>query len=192
MAKPNVKQQLVTSSLDLLHSKGFNATSVQDITDAAGVPKGSFYNHFASKDALGLEVLQRYIDVASQVSALLQDDALPARERISNYYTEMSRWNAAGSFERGCLLGNFSTELSQQIPAIRVQLQHAYDGTRALLESAIADGQRAGDIGTALPAGELAAFIVDAWQGAVLRSKTEQNAVPLERFIHIVLTRILA
>ena len=180
MAKPNVKQQLVTSSLNLLHSKGFNATSVQDITDAAGVPKGSFYNHFASKDALGLEVLQRYIDVASQVSALLQDDALPARERIRNYYTEMSRWNAAGAFERGCLLGNFSTELSQQIPAIRVQLQHAYDGTRALLESVIADGQRTGDIGTALPPGELAAFIVDAWQGAVLRSKTEQNAVPLE------------
>jgi TetR/AcrR family transcriptional regulator, transcriptional repressor for nem operon len=192
MAKPNVKQQLVTSSLNLLHSKGFNATSVQDITDAAGVPKGSFYNHFASKDALGLEVLQRYIDVASQVSALLQDDALPARERIRNYYTEMCRWNAAGAFERGCLLGNFSTELSQQIPAIRVQLQQAYDGTRALLEGAIADGQRTGDIGTALPASELAAFIVDAWQGAVLRSKTEQNAVPLDRFIHIVLTRILA
>jgi len=192
MAKPNVKQQLVTASLDLLHSKGFNATSVQDITDAAGVPKGSFYNHFASKDALGLEVLQRYVDVASQVSALLQDGTLPARERIRNYYTEMCRWNAAGAFERGCLLGNFSTELSQQIPAIRVQLQQAYDGTRALLEGAIADGQRTGDIGRALPASELAAFIVDAWQGAVLRSKTEQNAVPLDRFIHIVLTRILA
>jgi TetR/AcrR family transcriptional repressor of nem operon len=192
MAKPNVKHQLVTASLDLLHSKGFNATSVQDITDAAGVPKGSFYNHFASKEALGLEVLQRYVDMATDVSRLLLDDSVPARERICNYYTEMSRWNAAGSFERGCLLGNFSTELSQQIPAMRVQLQQAYDGTRVLLESVIADGQRAGDIGTALPPGELAAFIVDAWQGAVLRSKTEQNAAPLERFIHIVLTRILA
>jgi TetR/AcrR family transcriptional repressor of nem operon len=192
MAKPNVKQQLVTASLDLLHSKGFNATSVQDITDAAGVPKGSFYNHFASKEALGLEVLQRYVEVATEVSRLLRDTAVPARERIRNYYTEMSRWNAAGSFERGCLLGNFSTELSQQIPAIRVQLQQAYEGTRAQLEGVIVEGQRAGDIGTASPPGELASFIVDAWQGAVLRSKTEQDAAPLERFIDIVLARVLA
>ena len=62
MAKANVKEQIVTTSLNLLHSKGFNATSVQDITDAAGVPKGSFYNHFSSKEALGLEVLQRYTE----------------------------------------------------------------------------------------------------------------------------------
>jgi hypothetical protein len=62
MAKANVKEQIVTTSLQLLHGKGFNATSVQDITDAAGVPKGSFYNHFSSKEALGLEVLQRYVD----------------------------------------------------------------------------------------------------------------------------------
>jgi len=61
MSKPNVREQILTTGLALLHGRGFNATSVQDITEAAGVPKGSFYNHFASKEALGLEVVQRYV-----------------------------------------------------------------------------------------------------------------------------------
>lgn len=192
MPKPNVKQQLLDASLHLLHSRGFNATSVQDITAAAGVPKGSFYNHFSSKEALGLEVLQKYLAQAGELSSLLTDSAVPVRERVRNYYRALGACNAEHAYARGCMIGNFSTELSQQVPAIRTQLQQAYTGSRRLLESAVMDGQRSGEIDAALPAAELADFIVDAWQGAVLRSKTAGDAAPLERFITVVLDRVLA
>jgi AcrR family transcriptional regulator len=60
MARPNVRQKIVDAGLKILIERGFNGSGVQDITDAAGVPKGSFYNHFESKEALGAEVLKRY------------------------------------------------------------------------------------------------------------------------------------
>ena len=60
MPRPNVREQLLSVGLQTLHRREFNATSVRDITDAAGAPKGSFYNHFESKEALAAEVVGRY------------------------------------------------------------------------------------------------------------------------------------
>jgi len=191
MAKANVKEQILTTSLQLLHSKGFNATSVQDITDAAGVPKGSFYNHFSSKEALGLEVLQRYTEAVGQLAAVLQDRTLAPKQRLQQYYAAMIAGNTANSFNFGCLLGNFSTELSNQIPAMRKAMREAHGGSAAQLAAVIAEGQQDGSIAAGAAAGELAGFVNDAWQGAVLRAKAEQSSEPLERFVRVVLGRIL-
>jgi TetR/AcrR family transcriptional repressor of nem operon len=191
MPKPNVKEQIVTASLNLLHSKGFNATSVQDITGAAGVPKGSFYNHFASKDELGVEVLQRYTEQAGRIGALLGESSLPPRQWLRDYFVQLVDANVAADFSAGCMLGNFSTELSNQSPAIRRQAQLSFADLTAMLEQVIAQGQRDGDIAGTRPAAELANFAADAWQGAVLRSKAEKNRAPLDRFVDMLLTHIL-
>lgn len=191
MPKPNVKEQLVATSLNLLHSKGFNATSVQDITDAAGVPKGSFYNHFASKDALGLAVLRRYSEQAAELGAMLHDTSVLPLRRLQRYFDALIAANAENQFNCGCLLGNFSTELSHQIPAARQALQQEFAGWTRMLASVIDEAQRAGDVSSEQSALELANFIVDAWQGAVLRSKAEQSRAPLDRFLHTVLNLIL-
>jgi TetR/AcrR family transcriptional repressor of nem operon len=191
MAKANVKEQIVSTSLNLLHSKGFNATSVQDITDAAGVPKGSFYNHFTSKEALGLEVLQRYVEAVATLSAVLQERALPPLQRLEKFFEGMIAANAANDFHSGCLLGNFSTELSNQIPAMRAAMCNAFGAASGALAAVIAEGQQDGSIGAKVPAADLAAFVNDAWQGAVLRTKAEQSREPLERFAHVVMHHLL-
>ena len=191
MAKANVKEQILTTSVTLMHSKGFNATSVQDITDAAGVPKGSFYNHFSSKEALALEVVQRYIDSVGQLTTVLRDPSLSPQQRLQQYFERMIAGNAANEFNYGCMLGNFSTELSNQIPAMRSAVRDAFDGSSDLLAAVIAEGQQDGSITVDAPAAELASFVNDAWQGAVLRAKAEQSREPLERFARVVLGRLL-
>ncbi|SDH14832.1 MULTISPECIES: TetR/AcrR family transcriptional regulator [unclassified Duganella] len=191
MAKANVKEQILTTSAQLLHSKGFNATSVQDITDAAGVPKGSFYNHFSSKEALGLEVLQRYVEGVGGLAAVLKDRSLSPKQRLQQYYEGMIAGNAANEYHYGCMLGNFSTELSNQIPAMRSAMQGAFDGSTTLLAAVIAEGQQDGSIKADVAAADLAGFVNDAWQGAVLRAKAEQSRAPLERFGRVALGRLL-
>lgn len=191
MPKPNVKEQIVTASVTLLHSKGFNATSVQDITDAAGVPKGSFYNHFASKEELGVEVLRRYTEQAGQIGAVLGDASLPPLARLRDYFARMVAANAASGFDAGCMLGNFSTELSNQSPAIRHTARQSFASMSAMLEEIITQGQHDGSIAGDRPARELANFTVDAWQGAVLRAKAEKDRAPLDRFVDMLLNRIL-
>ena len=191
MPKPNVKEQIVAASMTLLHSKGFNATSVQDITEAAGVPKGSFYNHFTSKEELGVEVLQRYAQQAGQIGALLGEASLPPREWLRGYFGTLVESNVASQFDAGCMLGNFSTELSNQSPAIRQTARQSFAAMCAMLEEVIAQGQRDGSIANGEPAKELANFTADAWQGAVLRAKAEKDRAPLDRFVEMVLNRVV-
>ncbi|WP_332854944.1 TetR/AcrR family transcriptional regulator [Duganella sp. S19_KUP01_CR8] len=191
MAKPHVKEQIVTAGLNLLHSKGFNATSVQDITEAAAVPKGSFYNHFASKEALGLEVLQRYRAAAAGYLDVLDDAGLSPKARLRAYFDLLIGANTATDYNCGCLLGNFSSELSTQIPAMRDALRLAYDEWATGLAVVIAEGQRDGSIGAPQPALELAHFVIDAWQGAVLHAKAAHGRAPLDRYADMVLNRIL-
>ena len=86
MARPSVKENIVAAALDTLHRQGFNATGVQDITDAAGVPKGSFYNHFESKEELGIEVIERYWRRALAHLGVLNDTAVPPIVRLKSYF----------------------------------------------------------------------------------------------------------
>ena len=76
MARHNVREQIVEAGLKTFLEKGFNACGVRDITDAAAAPTGSFYNHFASKEALGAEIVERYARENSRREAL-RDKTLP-------------------------------------------------------------------------------------------------------------------
>ncbi len=60
MRHTGTRDHLISTGLQVLHARGFHASGVQDITDAAQVPKGSFYTHFESKEQFGAEVLGRY------------------------------------------------------------------------------------------------------------------------------------
>src|SRR5215470_4449012 len=83
--KANHRDLLLDTGLRVMHKRGFNATSVQDITEAAGVPKGSFYNHFESKEALGAEAVLRYIESNNETQAALRDTKLSPYARLRKY-----------------------------------------------------------------------------------------------------------
>src|SRR5580700_1948454 len=113
MARPSVKEQIVQAGLKILLQKGFNGVGVQEITETAGVPKGSFYNHFESKEALGAEIVERY-GMNSTRRALLLDKNVPPLQRLRMHFEALNDAFIKSKFERGCLLGNFSAELANQ------------------------------------------------------------------------------
>src|SRR6202030_4547797 len=83
MPRPSNKEKLLADGLRVVHERGFGASSVRDITQAAGVPQGSFTNHLASKEAFGLEILERYRAMTSAaVRATLRNDRLPPLDRL--------------------------------------------------------------------------------------------------------------
>jgi TetR/AcrR family transcriptional repressor of nem operon len=190
MSKPNFRDQILAAGLEALHSQGFNASSVQDITEAAGVPKGSFYNHFASKEDLGAAVVEQYALQAARRWAILADDRLAPLARLRRYFEALI---ATPEFPGapGCLLGNFAAELSNQSPAIRMGVSAALEDWSVALARAIEEAQSAGELKTDIPAKATAAFLIDAWEGAVLRAKVEQSRAPLEAFLGMAFARIL-
>src|ERR1700692_2570248 len=86
MPRPSNKEKLLADGLGLVHERGFGASSVRDITRAAGVPQGSFTNHFASKEAFGLEVMDLYFANSREViRETLCNDLLAPLRRLEDY-----------------------------------------------------------------------------------------------------------
>src|SRR6476659_5910764 len=157
MARPNVREKIVGAGLKVLIAKGFNGCGVQEITEAAGVPKGSFYNHFKSKEALGAEVVERY-GRNNPRRAALADTSLPALQRLRAPFDRLNEAYTSEHFGRGCLLGNFSAELADQSQMIRERLADLYLSWSTDIAAVIAEAQSDGSIATKTPAADLAAI----------------------------------
>jgi TetR/AcrR family transcriptional repressor of nem operon len=178
--------------VSLVHELGYTATGVKDIVDAANVPKGSFYNHFDSKEAFGAGVADRYFDDGlPDLRALLTDETVSPLERLRRYFDERIRGYRAAGFAQGCLLGNMSLEISDHSTAIRDRLAAHFRTWSGLLEVCIAEAQATGAIRNPLHAPVLAQFVLNSWEGALLRMRAEKSDGPLREFIEVIFGSIL-
>ena len=113
MAKPSNRERILTEGLRVVHARGYAGASVRDIVQAAGVPQGSFTNHFRSKEAFCLEVLERYVDLVRQnIEKTLRNDATAPRERMRAWVDLQIRYLEQAGMRNGCLISNHGIEAS--------------------------------------------------------------------------------
>ena len=190
MGRPSAREEIVQAGLKCLVEKGFNAVGVQDITDTAGVPKGSFYNHFVSKEALGVEIVERY--GANQTRReILTDPSVPPLQRLRRHFDRISALFAESHFKRNCILGGFSAELANQSETIRESLRKLYGQWTKDIEATIAEAQTKGEIANNTKASDLAAFLLDSYEGALLRARVERSRKPFDRFMKFAFGQLL-
>ena len=192
MPKPNVREQLIEAGLKTLYRQGFNGSGVQDVADAARVPKGSFYNHFESKEAFAAEVLERYWQAGAVRTAVLRDLTVGPVERLRIYFGALFDAAVGPDFEKGCMIGNFSTELPEQSPEIRERLAAIYAAWTRSIESCVREAQNAKRVRLDLPASAVASFLINSWEGAVLRARVERDTSPFVQFEEVVFAGIFA
>jgi TetR/AcrR family transcriptional repressor of nem operon len=180
---PEVRRRLLAAGLDLVHARGFAASGVKDITDAAGVPKGSFYAYFASKEAFAAAILEHHwADIEMRLLPILDEDG-STQERITRFFHALADEHEAGDFLLGCLVGNLSLELGGSSEPVRAELVSILDRWDAALTSCVRSGQRgSGEIRRDLDAGQLASQLIEAWEGAALRGKVTRSRIPYDRF----------
>ena len=190
MGRPSAREEIVQAGLKCLVEKGFNAVGVQDITDTAGVPKGSFYNHFESKEALGVEIVERY--GANQTRReILTDPTVPPLQRLRRHFDRISALFAESHFKRNCILGGFSAELANQSETIQESLRKLYGEWTKDIEATIAEAQSKGEIANKTKASDLAAFLLDSYEGALLRARVERSRKPFDRFMKFAFGQLL-
>jgi TetR/AcrR family transcriptional repressor of nem operon len=189
---PEVRRRLLAAGLDLVHAQGFAASGVKDITDAAGVPKGSFYAYFPSKEAFAAAVLDHYWSgIEARLMPILETEGL-AQERITRFFHALADEHEAGDFLLGCLVGNMSLELSGSSEPVRAELVRILDGWGEALTACVRAGQtRSGGIRVDLDAAELASMLIESWEGAALRGKVTRSREPYDRFETVTIPALL-
>lgn len=190
MARQSMREEIVEAALAQFHERGYNAAAVKDITDRAGVPKGSFYNHFASKEALAIVALQRYGD-GTRMPDLADKSVEPVR-RIRAHFEFLRDQTVGAGIARGCMLGNFGTEIADHSESIREAVHQGFVGWAELLNAALTEGQQAGSVRADLDPAKTAQFLISAWEGTLIQARTFKSVDVFDSFFELTFTSLLA
>src|SRR5471032_2103059 len=131
MSKPSNREKILAEGMRVVLERGFNGASVRDIIQAAGVPQGSFTNHFASKEAFGLELLEIYFNnVRGVIAATLRNDFMAPLQGLREFIDANKRRLRDEGAQHGCLSGNMSAEAGDHSANIRLSLQDIFTEVR--------------------------------------------------------------
>ena len=183
MAKASLREDMLEAGVAVLHERGYSAIGVREIMQAAGAPLGSFTNHFRSKEAFALEVLDRYVErLSALMNGTLRDEGLPPLDRLEAYFAAIDRLARPVDWAHGCMVANFGLEMPALSERVRRRLVDVLAGLTEPFADALRAGQRTGDVRGDCDAGDLALLALAGWHGAVLRAKVERSGEALSRY----------
>jgi TetR/AcrR family transcriptional repressor of nem operon len=189
MPRPNSKRKFLDAATELFLAYGFQACTIEDIADKAGVVKGSFYNHFKSKEALAVEVIRLFVEERVLHLLPLEGPPSPLNRLRANFESVPGIQTKIGF--HGCLVANFSAELANVGEDIRVALQEALDRWIRAVAEVIRQAQAEGEVSKKFKADQLARSLVNACEGAVIRARVLRNREPFDDFMEVTFKSIL-
>lgn len=185
------KQDIIEKSFGVMYAYGYHGTSIQDLADAAGIPKGSLYNYFENKEDYVKEALLYYQASSVEQLQLLSDTSLEPLERIKRFYAQMIQsLDENKKFSKGCFIGKMAQELSGIHEDIRDLVETLHLSVVVPLENDLYEAVQNGTLKANTHPKLLAEFIHSSWHGTLLRLKSTQSKETLDHFYQ-VLTEVL-
>lgn len=184
-----MRAEIVEAALEQFHIRGYNAAGVKDITDAAGTPKGSFYNHFDSKEALAVVALERY-GAACRMEDLADSDVEPLT-RLRRHFEFLRDETVRHEFTRGCLVGNFAAEIADRSDVIRAGVRQSFQQWAALITAALTEARHAGSVRPDLDPETTARFLLSAWEGTLVMARADRSANAFDSFFTVAFDTLL-
>jgi len=177
------KDRLLEIGQTLFLRHGFNGVGINQILTAAGVPKGSFYHYFNSKDAFAAAVLDHYAEgVAQAANDTLGNDNLPPKARLRAYFETVRDRIAGTDFKEACLITGMTTEMGGE-GTFNSQLSALWQDMNSHIEACVAEmGTKTLGLGH-LTVPEACQMLMQAWTGAVVRAKADRNTTPFNLFL---------
>ena len=194
MARPRRSQQarerLLDHGVEVLADQGYHGTGLKELLEALQIPKGSFYNYFKSKEDFGAEVVRHYAKaVDDRLDAILSRDG-DALTNLKDFFSAIAEHHQEKQL--GCLVGNLGAELGGGYELIRQAMAEGLQAWRDRFEEALAQAQRQGSVRKDLSARVLADFLLNGFEGALLRMRIEQTTQPIRKFSSLVLNQFFA
>ncbi|WP_347925411.1 TetR/AcrR family transcriptional regulator [Pontimicrobium sp. SW4] len=179
---------LLEKGMEILWSKGYNGTSVNDIVKAADVPKGSFYFYFDSKEDFAVKAIDKYFNGHFALAKeILEDKSISPKQRLHDFHE--FRYNILKNemcCKMGCLASNLGNEMSEHSERIRIAIFVKEEILLSLITNVIQEAKDLGEINNPMKAEVIAAFIEDAGKGSMISMKEMKSSEPIDNFMIIV------
>ncbi|RMF57090.1 MAG: TetR family transcriptional regulator [Calditrichaeota bacterium] len=186
------RQKILQVGAQLVRQKGFNNTGLQEILRAAGVPKGSFYFYFQNKEEFGLALIDVYNQFfLTEMQRIMSDKNMSGLTRLRNFFHFTKEMFSAENFTGGCPLGNLALEMGDIHPLFAQKISDSFQQMESYIQECLVDAQKAGEIPARLDAGQVAYFILNGWEGALVRMKVERSLKSLDTLEDVVFNHIL-
>ncbi|MDP5293224.1 TetR/AcrR family transcriptional regulator [Oceanimonas sp. CHS3-5] len=188
---PDTRDALIRCGVVVLTEQGFVATGIDGVLKRVGVPKGSFYHYFDSKEAFGQAVMERYAAYfAAKLDRWLLDDHTPPLLRIEHFMQDAMAGMARHDFRRGCLVGNLCQEVTILPASYRELLQAILQSWEQRLAACLQRAAERGDIAADADCERLAELFWIGWEGAVQRARIVRSNAPMALFGQEFLARL--
>ena len=190
--KATTKEALLEAGTHIILEKGYNHMGIQEVLQAAGVPKGSFYYYFTSKADFGLQIIERFAAAYTRrLEQCLGDTTSSPLTRLRRHLEQsLARFENRGCRE-GCLIGNLSQELADQSDVFRERLETVLTSWRERYARLFREAQEAGELRADLDPQGLADFYLNSFEGALLRAKVRKSMQPLRLFMTLMFDDVL-
>ncbi|WP_394848460.1 TetR/AcrR family transcriptional regulator [Pendulispora brunnea] len=190
--KLGTRERLLSAGLEAMHARGYHATGIADVVERIEVPKGTFYNHFESKEAFGAAVTDAFFSgVLGALEPFVEDESRSPLERLRAYFDARIAVQQGRGYVKGCLLGNFGLECTDESELIRERLRAHFDVWAARIAACLAEAQECGQLRRDVSPDRLARFLITGWEGALLAMRVEKNAAPLVEFVENAFNLVL-
>jgi TetR/AcrR family transcriptional repressor of nem operon len=195
--KPLVKDvgtrdRILEVGAQAIADKSFNSCGLTEILRRAGVPKGSFYHYFSSKEDFGVALIEKASDeYVEWLRPIVGDRKRSPLQRLRAVF-ELSREEClANGAARQCLIPKLALETSQLSEPVHAAVKCAYDQWSALLARVIREAQAAGEVGRSHDPDRLANVLVMLWEGATIRMQIDRSLQPVDDFLAFVFDSLL-
>lgn len=184
----DTRAALIRSGTEVLTEQGFIASGIDSILKRVGVPKGSFYYYFASKEVFGRAIMAHYgAYFANKLDRHLLNAPLAPLQRIEAFVDDAKEGMARHNFRRGCLVGNLGQEVGSLPEGYRQWLRETLEDWQRRLARCLVEAQAAGDLSREANCDLLAEAFWIGWEGAVMRARLECSVRPMEVFMQCFL-----
>lgn len=178
---PDVRDKIVAVGQRVMAAKGFSAVGLSEILTTAGVPKGSFYYYFASKDAFGEALLEQYFkDYLADIDAIFQQPGITMAQGLVRYFDNWRNNQSLGDCRGKCLVVKLGAEVADLSEPMRMTLKQGTAGIVARLAHAIEQGVAEGSVRADGEPGLVAESLYQLWLGASVMAKITRDEAPFE------------
>jgi TetR/AcrR family transcriptional regulator, transcriptional repressor for nem operon len=192
MRKATTKDKILAHGAQIIHRKGFKNTGIQELLYSAGVPRGSFYFYFKSKEDFGLELIDYYFNFfASMIESHLKGPDASPLKRLQRFFEGFRSLCEQHGCRGGCPIGNLTQEMGALNDIFQQKLRHSLNKMKVGIAECLDLARQEKEIDPALDVSETADFILNSWEGALLRMKAEGNTAPLVLFEKMTFGRVL-